>query len=423
MGRKIGILSKRWRVLAPASAGPGICPLVRRSWAAWSKDWEPREQLVSELASHYSGKEVILVSSGTEALYWVFRFLRETKGVERAVFAAYNCPDLATAAINAGLSISLLDIDSETLEMSLDRFVRPKQVSKMVVVFSNLFGLPDRIEMFKRDMGGEEYYTVDDACQSALSRNGSVFVGARSNHSLQGFGVLSFGRGKAIAGIGGGAIIADEEQSELGDFVRRTRQQENNSLSRRLRLSSLCFSAAVSIAENPLFYRLPACLPGLVLGNTVYHSEIERRQMTAAESVVALARMDELTEFRASVLRATTLWANKLGQFHDSGLEQPFLARTYDTSGSVVPIRYPILFASRETREKVWKDLSEQGLGASRAYNCLMTDFSAVKLAADSGDLRISLEVAARLITLPVHRYVDDFVVERTLQVIERHLS
>lgn len=391
-------VSKRaFSILAPAGGFPSFAQLAR---AARRASEEPIEAVLERtIAAKLSAASVQLCASGTAALWTVFTSLRES--TERRTIAAcgYNCPDIAAAAVAAGFRLALADCDPGTLEPDLETLPQDAVRDLAAVVFTNLYGLLDDIDRWAGRLP-DNVLLVDDGCQSSLGSVGGIRSGLRG-----GVGVLSFGRGKAICGVGGGAVISRRSP----DHAHAPNVAAGGSLVRRIVQASI-----YSALEHPLLYGIPARIPGLGLGQTVYHEDFDKNPIDRGRAAVALAALENEEWARAESLRRMA----RFGELLPAHVVQP--SRQRPSAQGQVLTRYPILAPDPKIREEWYRLLSAAGLGASRSYPCTLDTYPQLQGKVVAGELIHARQVAERILTLPLHRYVRGADQEHAAEVITR---
>lgn len=394
--------TETWRRLAPAggfSPPNSILMAARSVWqtGTGSSGRSVQRVLEDQVRSSFDGAHVLLTESGTVALSIIFSALRQ-HGVSRVSCGAYTCPDIVTAAISAGVTLDLLDIDERTLE--------PER-SDGVVLLSNLYGLPDR-------RPGDASIIIDDGCQAALSLTPDGYVGSRRGC----IGVLSFGRGKSLSGIGGGAVIIGSGIS--ADLVQLVQERANTEIFSRtslLREGGQWLKAILSWAlAYPALYTIPASLPFLRLGETTFHRKLSHPPWANAMGYTALAVLSRSNELRRIQVQNARRWHEALKPLD---LVEPFVERGYDFDGSTVPIRYPVLLPTGERRDRLLPKLGRYG--ASRSYPAVLPDLCPEMF----GDLELSGArfVSQRILTLPVHEHVSEGDVEQVVAIMRTELE
>lgn len=344
------------------------------------------------IAERSGRTQVTLTGSGTEALVRCLEFLKRTRSISTVYLACYTCPELVTAIVAAGVRAHPLPVDEKTLEIDFTNF--PRDASGAIIL-SNLYGLVDRLPQ-----GFSNLSVIDDACQAFLSQrndHGAIVGGVKST-----LGVLSFGRGKGLCGIGGGAVLGEIHQPADSDTPKES------GVERLKYLAMLAF-------EHPSFYTLLKQAPGLGLGKTVYHREFVRHGFGNVAGQVALAALLQAETQRSTFISNARLWNRALA---GSGVCEPFVARGLSFTGEVAPIRYPILLPTQQMRDRALELLTHAGLGASGSYPASIQELcrgesQLVMTDSKSGDV-----VSKRIITLPVHRFVQKNDIEVGAEII-----
>lgn len=221
---------------------------------------EAEGQVRRLLRERYGARRVLLTDSGTSALRLALRAAGEVRG-DAVALPAFSCYDVGTAWQGAGVRPRLYDLDPATLSPDRASLVRALERGAATVVVAYLYGVPldwDALGEAARDAGA---LVVEDAAQGV----GCRWRGQRAG-SLGDLSVLSFGRGKGWTGGGGGALMAltdagEEALAALGAAPLRPAS------------SSVALARAVVqwVFGRPALYGVPASLPGLRLGETVYH--------------------------------------------------------------------------------------------------------------------------------------------------------
>ncbi len=409
------------RVLAPG--GSFSSPFqIRSARDLLRKEKKPGERsrdTFERIIKNALGVDAAFVfGSGKECLTRIFSTLREIAGHTVVGLGEFTCPDIAVAAVRAGCRLRLFPINLSTLELEV-----PERLSSPLaaVVLSNLFGLPDRIPKGV----GSGTLVVDDGCQSMLSSEGGVQVGARSGT----IGIASFGRGKAYSGIGGGAVLFPRNCEETFERLSITRDRfqarlaaSTASLPDDVKSSEcryLLSAAGYWLFHHPRLYAIPACLP-LGLGETPVRHDFVFRDMSETEIAVACSRVISSDDERSQMVLKAERWHRGLAGVAFSGLSliEPFYERGYAFDTTCVPLRYPIIFPTEEARNAAFALLSSQGLGASLSYNRSLREFPELVSHIEPAEDRKPDDLPRRLLTLPVHKYVTLHDIDRGVELI-----
>jgi dTDP-4-amino-4,6-dideoxygalactose transaminase len=245
---------------------------LRAGFAALLTGHDGRTRLEQELASAYDVQDVLLTDSGTSALALALRSAATAAGTSTVALPGWGCYDLATAADAAGVDVLLYDLLPETLGPdwgSLDR-VLAQGVAAVVVVHP--FGLPVDLPEVQQRAARSGAMVIEDAAQAV----GATVAGRPAGASGD-YGILSFGRGKGLTGGGGGALLRRAGGLPLLAAPLDPAGWSGPSL------AALCAQWALG---RPALYGIPASLPFLGLGQTVYHTASPARQIGRAEACV-----------------------------------------------------------------------------------------------------------------------------------------
>ena len=247
-----------------------------------------RRELTSLLAREYSADRVVLCGSGTEALCLAIQSAQRVVSPDAIVaLPAFTCFDVATAAIGAKARVTFYDVDANSLSPDLTSLDRAIDDGARIVVVSPLYGIPvdwARLEQLASTRGA---ILIEDAAQG----HGASYRGVR----LGGLGkvsTLSFGRGKGWTGGGGGALLLRGHAAEVaGRF----------DLAARAPIVSAVLLGAQWALGRPSLYGLPQSVPGLALGETVFHPP--RRAVEISNSAAAAILASESAALNESEIR------------------------------------------------------------------------------------------------------------------------
>lgn len=253
-----------------------LCSAARDA-LPWRDDARPR--LATFLAAMYDADDVLLLDCGTHALELALRLGMRYVGAmgesTTVALPAYTCFDVATAAVGAGATIALYDMDPRTLSPDLDSLERVMSNGARVVVVAPLYGIPVDWDAIEACAARHHAVVIEDAAQGYGSSWQGRAVGALGRLS-----VLSFGRGKGWTGGGGGALLARRGMKQalgsLQEFAPRAAPA----------FAGLFAAAAQWTFGRPSLYGIPASLPWLHLGETRYRRPAMSRGASRAAAGV-----------------------------------------------------------------------------------------------------------------------------------------
>lgn len=246
--------------------------------SAWKNGEANQEFLATHLTQAFSARRVLLTDSGTSALVLALRILVGRGGT--VAFPGYACVDLAAAARYAGVRVRLYDIDPATLSPDLDSVSRVLKHGVAAVVVAHAYGFPADVPGVAELALAHGASVIEDAAQAA--------GGALRGRPLGSFGaltVLSFGRGKGITGGSGGALLA----------ITPGLAERLESIERAGPIRAGWRDVTVATAQwalgRPVLYFIPSAIPGLRLGEMVFHPAHEPRAISSAAAALVRASL------------------------------------------------------------------------------------------------------------------------------------
>ena len=384
----------RWRHQVPVRSPLSTAALFAGVRAAVARNGGParaaaRVELL--LNERYAPRAVLLTDSGTTALTTaLLGVLRSRPGAPIAL-PAYSCYDVATAAESAGAPVLFYDVDPHTLAPDHAQVRAALRGGAAAVVVAHLYGCPADLGEVNRLAAEAGAVVVEDAAQAA---------GATVNHRPAGtqasLAVLSFGRGKGWTGGSGGALLAFDDVG--ASVLERARELLG---APRRGWPELVTITAQLLLEHPNLYALPAALPFLHLGQTIYREPRPLRALSAA---------------CCSVLAATWILAEREVAARRGNAERLLVElrrhrgfETIGTSADAQPgyVRLPVI-ASLPVRRAA-EGAVARGLGVMPGYPKSLCDVERVGLRClnRNGAFPGSRLLAARLCTLPTHGRLD----------------
>ena len=187
---------------------------------------------------------------------------------------------------------------------------------------------------------------VDDAAQAF-----GVWTEGKALGTLGDVGFYSFGRGKTVTSVRGGAIVTGSPG------IARELDQQYQALpppGPGYALASLAEAGVLLGFLRPSLYWMPASLPFLGLGETTYSTEFPIRRLSGVEAGL-------LHNWPA---RARD--ANRARAVHVAALQESCRIRKAPVTTPC--LRLPIVFESREERDRLYAESQRQRLGFSLMY-------------------------------------------------------
>jgi dTDP-4-amino-4,6-dideoxygalactose transaminase len=353
----------------------------------------------SSLPSFLSPGQSFFYQSGTAALAAAILAARKSrndkwqdkKQLPEVILPAYGCPDLVSAAVYAGVKPVLVDLEVSRPWYDLARLAQAITENTVAIVGVNLFGLAERWPQLRQLADLHDIVLIEDSAQ--------YFPGAGEEAKWYGdLVVFSFGRGKPVSLLGGGAVVSKNKAlfdllpdpvSVQGDACWKDKMVFN--------LKAWLYNTMIS----PNLYWLPQALPFLHLGETRYHTLYDVDIMDQVRSVL-LATNIESYQDDIEAMQCKEKISSILAH-QDKVVDLP------GACGSPLNrrlLRYPLLLDAA-VRDRVYQRLKQAGLGPSIMYPSSLPKIVGVSDLLGEG-LRFpnAEDFASRVLTLPTHNGV-----------------
>lgn len=384
---------------------PAGDPYGAKAWLRIATRRTSARQLAERLTLRLGAARVQLRCSGRDALRIGLRRAARATGRSEVLIPAYTCLSVPAAAVAAGLRVRLVDVDRHG-RIDRQALERSRLDDVAVIVVCNLFGRAEPIDEIRSLASAAGAWVLDDAAQAfgahAIAERGRP-VGARGE-----LGVLSFGRGKPLSGLGGGALVvghacaSDDEakrsggEGDGGDGGDVGDGAEVDPAASPMR--AIAKAIAWDAALQPGVFSLLAKIPALGIGETPFDPEFARGAIDAASIVLADDALDHAAEaaarrggeaFRlAETLHARTRFEAILPGSGEHG---------------VMP-RLAVLAPDDATRASAVAGLARVGAGASALYPAALSRVAKLRPHRTDAEAMPGAErLAARLFTLPVN--------------------
>lgn len=342
--------------------------------------------------TQFGGFNIDFYHTGTAALAAAILAIKKLSSKNNAtpeiILPAYACPDLISAVLYAGAKPVLVDLDPDSCWMSLEQIENNINEQTIAIIAVRFLGIVERMGQLHLICEKNNLVLIEDSAQGFPLDNPDTY--------WQGdVIILSFGRGKPINMLGGGAVLT---KKEIIKTHLPTPLPQNHS---RLDIFKYILKAQMyNYLIKPSLYGLALKLPGLNVGETTYKK---------------LGQIEELPHFIFERLNANIGYfqylsntaveiENKL-QF----LRTPHLIDLphklhHDFKNSL--LRYPLLASNKQMRDVLHKILSP--FGSSIMYRKPLYKIEGLPKFLFKQDLSMinSENFSKRLITLPTHKDV-----------------
>jgi dTDP-4-amino-4,6-dideoxygalactose transaminase len=342
------------------------------------------------LKTRYESQDAVLLDSGTTALSIALEACCAGRPGGGVAIPAYSCYDIVTAVNAAGVDVHLYDIDPRTLSPDLPSVEQGLRRGARSMLIAHLFGMPVDLGPVRALCNRYDAILIEDAAQGMGASYDGRPLGSHGD-----LAVLSFGRGKGTTGGGGGALlIRAGEMAERVSSILRRRVADGRTGWKTLALAAIQWSIG-----RPSLYGIPAALPFVRLGETIYRDSWPARGIASA-SVGILAVAADLAEKEVAtrVANAERLRAG-LRKRTDVTLIEPL------PHGAPSYLRSPVIL---RVGDLLGRTLRRQGI--ARGYPKPLHSLSQLASRWLNRDAVLvgAEQLADRLYTLPTHSYVTE---------------
>jgi len=347
-------------------------------------------------------------NSGTAALAAAILASISIRGTTdpEVILPAYGCPDLISAVVYAGAKPVLVDLEANRPWMDQGQVAAAITADTVAIIAVSLCGMPERLDALRQIAVRTAVMLIEDSAQ--------LFPGSVAEADWQGdMVVISFGRGKPVSLLGGGAVLFQDER--FGRFL-PDNPVASSGIGQRLafRMKTQLYNWLIA----PRLYWALQWAPFLHIGETRYHQ---------------LEDIGPIDSARRRILQANVM--SYMQQGHDTSVA---LSSMIDSLGDErivnlpvaceVPakhrlLRYPLLVDSA-IRNRVYTRLVESGMGASKMYPGILPAISGVgAVLVGQGGFPMAERFAGQLLTLPVHAGVRRVDIQKIVAVIREICS
>lgn len=396
------------RFVPPAGTPLGVAEILHAWRASVSANGE-RDDRLPLLGSRLGVRHILGASSGRAALWLVLKALHRLRPDKNVVaLPAYTCFSVAAAVVRAGLRLHVLDIDPATLDFDASGLDALPKDDLLCIVTSHLFGFVNDVSRTEAIAKRAGAYLVDNAAQALGATRDEYQAGTGGD-----VGIYSFGRGKALPAMEGGAIVTNND--ELAGALREEAGNLPGSSSfhgARLLAELLAYSAFL----RPRLYWIAEGMPLLKLGTTVFDTgfPVQGLHPLSRELVVRLFdRLNEVNEVRRKNAACIT---GALDGCASLRFPQPAL------HCQPTMVRLPVIARDERMRARAVNRLRQAGIGASTFYPSAICDIPGIERHITGANFHCEKaeRLSRTLFTLPVHPFVKQRDIERMIGILRR---
>lgn len=334
----------------------------------------PKVAELEESWAKYCGtKHALAVNSGTAAIHAALYAAGVREGDE-VITTPYSFIATINPILMLGAKPVLVDIDRDTFNIDVTKIEQAITEKTKAIVPVDLYGQPCDWAELQEISRKHNIKIVEDACQAIGAEYGGLKTGA-----LGDFGCFSLYATKNIMCGEGGMVTTNSDEAAAA--IRSFRQHG--------------MVAPYEYADLGYNYR-----------------------MSDLHGAIAIEQLKKVDEFTAQRQRNASLLNEALAGV--KGIELPTVAN----SRSHVYHQYTILLDSGMSRDKFIAKLREKGVGAGVYYPKPLHVYPHIaKLGYNPGDFPIAEDLAARVVSLPIHPNVTERDVETIAEAVKETVN
>ena len=379
---------------------------------AWAAAFAGKDDRVAIPGAGPGEDRMVLTSSGTAALAVAMRGCRMNSGRRKVILPAYTCPSVLAAAGQAGLRAVLCDLAPGRLGLDPERLANLIDDDTLAVVHVHLFGADRGVGEVAALARSRGVLLIEDCAQAF----GGCIDGRPTGHHGD-VAIFSFGRGKPLSALHGGAVAVNNDA--LAPGIQEAWRALCKPLPPWFGIYYRVLLSAYAVLFHPRLFGIPTALPWFRIGETVYIEKVAVHPMAgpARRTLIALQRKQgAILRNRARVAHAySRLLAPYGGHFS-------FRPASDMLDGG--PLRYPLVFKDPLCKSACLKKLTALGLGASGSYPVPLSLQAGVPAdVAAQGPFPNASHVARGILTLPTHEHVTERDVTRMVRIIAREVA
>ena len=350
--------------------------------------------------SKYIGCEnCILTYSGRTALYVLLKAY-ELKKNDEILMPAYMCETVSQLLIDMGFRLNFVDIEKDTYNISIIDLNEKVNKYSRAILAVHMFGNPCDMKGVMEIANDHNLIVIEDAAQLM----GAEYDGKKIG-TIGDAGFFSFGRGKPITAIEGGAIVTNDDKIAkrskeiISGFEKQKRKEIIAILFKLLGYSSL---------KNRIVYQLihkHARNENLRKDITITNLGFKFSNLQASIGLIQLSKLDEFNRSRIENAKFLREHLRGVGE-----VSLPLVS----TKAKPIYLRFPIRVEMESKRDKLMSNLEKSGIESSVVYPVTLPRVHGV----NTDNYVNAEEVVRKMLALPTHPLVRKEDLEKMEDII-----
>jgi dTDP-4-amino-4,6-dideoxygalactose transaminase len=344
-----------------------------------------------------------LFQSGTASLAAAIAACMKLKNVQsdnpEIILPAYACPDLVSAVFFAGAKPILIDLEENSPHPSGKHILNNITANTVAIVAVNFMGLSGNPSQFRDICENNDLFLIYDCAQ--------WFPLDKEYHWPGDFNIISFGRGKPLNLLHGGAVIV-EDPAVAKTFLTLPTPKPNAfyKLTQHLKIK------LYNLVLQPWIYRFISQLPGLNIGRTLYKP---LETITAMSPYYTGLIKHNVDKFRSQKNALPYL------DIKITSISHPLLINLVEEerdNDRGYLLRYPILIKDKKVRDQFYEQTRDYG--TSLLYQRPLNQIDGLQNILNQATVYPNAsKFADHLVTLPCHEDIDKAVIDLIIDKLD----
>ena len=314
--------------------------------------------------------------SGTAALYFILEALKEASSKKTVIIPSFICPLVPLAITRAGLRVEVCDINKNDFNFNAEELARLCRQNNdiLAVIAAHLAGIPLDFDPIRNICVGKEIFIIEDCAQSLGATYAGKKVGALGDVSF-----FSLCRGKGLTIYEGGVVVTGRKDLSglLDDKIR--------SLSKRD-----LFSESMKIFElfGYWFFYRPQLFWFVFRLPQIFWNSLGNKTRADLEYGGKDFPTHRVSSIRKSI--GSRVFARLDSEIGSQREKARYYISCLSGETGIKPVAAPagsdaaypfltLLFEDQKKKERVLRELTKSGLGASYIYGRPVTDYDYLK--------------------------------------------
>lgn len=360
-------------------------------------------RLESSVKSHFGVRNVFFVSSGKAALVLILRALHGLAPARNeVVIPAYTCFSVPSAIVKCNLRVVLCDINPENFDYDYQKLEKVLNEKTLCVLVPHLFGIPSDTDKVLGMCRDRQIFVVEDGAQAM----GTLADNGRPVCTMGDANFFSLGRGKPVTCGSGGIILTNSDPIAQRIFEEYSLIPSPGFADD---VADYLKSLAIYLFIHPALYWLPAGLPFLGLGETLFYKDFPVKKLSGMQAGLGLSWKHRLERSMNARSKNVKKFCQRLGR------PDPCL----DEKEAPPLLRFPVLLRSGQSRKITCESSRKKGLGITELYPSPINEIQEIRHQFAGMNYPNAKSVADRLVTLPTHEFMTDGDIERIARILD----